>query len=180
MLSGALGAVIAVIAFTTVVRLGRWQPWAQAAVGGGLYIAALFFADWITCVIGPVTVALAMLEIDAIESEDDHARHRGWRQPATRPGRGLRLVYSAPRSRGAQNAGPEGQNLMKPRPEPLRAATRETGYRTAESLSIAYRRPWRAYTLQIAYAMALRLENLLEHRRLLGSGHFDRREKPEE
>jgi hypothetical protein len=113
MWSAALGAVMVVIALTTFVRLRRWQPWAQAAVGGGLYIAALFFSgddiDWITCAIGPVIVTLAMLELDAIESEDDHVRHRGWRQPATRPGRGLRLVYSAPRPRGAENADSEGQ-----------------------------------------------------------------------
>jgi hypothetical protein len=113
MWSGALGAVIVVIALTTLVRLRRWQPWAQAAVGGGLYIAALFFSgddiDWLTCTIGPVIVTLAMLEADAIETEDVHARHRGWRRLATRPGRGLRLVYSAPRPRGAENADSEGQ-----------------------------------------------------------------------
>jgi hypothetical protein len=113
MVTGALGAVIVVIALTTLVRLRRWQPWTQAAMGGGLWIAACFSSsdapDWILFAIGPVIVMLAVLEIDAVVSEEDHARHRGWRQPATRPGGGLRLVYSAPQPRRSDNADPERQ-----------------------------------------------------------------------
>jgi hypothetical protein len=87
-----------------VLSARRWRPWAQTVVGGGLYIYALFHPDCIMLImfaIAPLIVTVAMLEIDAIEAEDDHVRHRGWRQPATRPGRGLRLVYSAPRPAAA-------------------------------------------------------------------------------
>ena len=112
---GALvGALVVAIAFTTMDRLTGWQPWAQAAVGYGLCFASLVLSsdtpDWITLAAGPAIMALAVFEIDAIESRDDHARHRGWRQPATRPGRGLRLVHSSALPRCSENGGstPDG------------------------------------------------------------------------
>jgi hypothetical protein len=96
--SGAIGALIAVIALTTMLRLTRWQAWAQAAAGCGLCVAPLLPSianpDWTLLAIGAAIAVLAVLEIDAVETADSYARHRGWRRPATRPGPGLRLVYS--------------------------------------------------------------------------------------
>jgi membrane protein YdbS with pleckstrin-like domain len=96
--SGALGALVAVIALSTLLRLTRWQPWAQAVAGCGLFIAPLMPAiaspDWISLGAGTAVAVLAVIEIDAVEMADRYARHRGWRRPAPRSGRGLRLVYS--------------------------------------------------------------------------------------
>jgi hypothetical protein len=96
--SGAIGALITVIALTTMLRLTRWQAWGQAAAGCGLCVAPLLPSianpDWTLIAIGAAIAVLAVIEIDAVEIADGHARHRGWRRPATRPGRGLRLVYS--------------------------------------------------------------------------------------
>jgi len=96
--SGAIGALITVIALTTMLRLTRWQAWAQAAAGCGLCVApfmpAIANPDWLLVAIGAAVAVLALVEIDAVETADGYARHRGWRRPATRPGRGLRLVYS--------------------------------------------------------------------------------------
>jgi hypothetical protein len=97
--SGALGALVVVVALSTMLRLTGWQPWAQAAAGCGLCFIPLFFLssdapDWTTLAAGVALMTLAVIEIGAIESARDHEQHRGWRRSTPRPGRGLRLVYS--------------------------------------------------------------------------------------
>lgn len=95
-----VGALVILVALTTTVRLGYWQPCTQAAAGCGLYFAALVFSrddvDWTVLAAAAAITLLAIFEINAIDSAGEHARHRGWRQPAPRPGRGLRLVHSSP------------------------------------------------------------------------------------
>lgn len=99
-----VGALVLVLALTTMIRLTRWQPWVQAAAGAGTCFVTLFLLndtpDWIALVGASAIVMLSMWQIDAIESAENHARHRGWRQPAVRFQRGLRLVHSSdwPRS----------------------------------------------------------------------------------
>jgi hypothetical protein len=96
--SGALGALVAVIALSTMLRLASWQPWAQAALGSGLFVTPLMPSianpDWTLLAVGTAIAVLALLEIDAVEMADSYVKHRGWRRPAIQPGRGLRLVYS--------------------------------------------------------------------------------------
>jgi hypothetical protein len=96
--SGALGALVAVIALTTMLRLTRWQPWAQTAVGCGLFVTPLMPSiaspDWTLLAVGIAIAVLALLEIDAVEMADGYVKHRGWRRPTIQPERGLRLVYS--------------------------------------------------------------------------------------
>jgi hypothetical protein len=102
-----VGALVLVIALTTMIRLSRWQPWVQAAAGLGVGFLPLFFLsdspDWAALVAGSAIVTLAMWQIGAIASADDHAAHRGWRQPAARFQRGLRLVHSSDWPRSSEN-----------------------------------------------------------------------------
>jgi hypothetical protein len=102
-----VGALVLVLALTTMIRLRRWQPWVQAAAGVSTCIVALFLLrdtpDGTALVAGSAIVTLAMRQIDAIESAEDHGRHRGWRQPAARFRRGLRLVHSSDWPRSSDN-----------------------------------------------------------------------------
>ena len=98
---GLTGALVVILALTTIARPASWQFWAQVALGFGLYLVALFLTfdfdrpDWITVVAGFAIIILAGTEIDALGAARERDRHLGWRRPSPGSGRALRLVYSS-------------------------------------------------------------------------------------